>query len=141
MVCKSKIGISYWITLTFVSVITIALAILAIYLESVWSSWLVALIAAGFAATAVFYLIPRLKDTVYEISESDLLVKTGRNDLRIPFSNIVEISLGVKSMYIQPALSFNRVEVKYKTLKGITDIVHISPENESEFISLLRSRV
>ena len=141
MVCKSKIGILYWITLIFASVITIALAILAIYLKPVWSSWLVALIAAGFAASTVFYLIPRLKDTVYEISEFDLLVKTGRNELRIPFNSIVEISLGVKSMHMQPALSFNRVEVKYKTLKGVTDIVHISPENESEFLGLLKSKV
>jgi len=138
MVYKSKIGLSLWVMVAILSVTIAALILLVIFLELYsWAAWLCAIIAVGLAAVMIFHLLPRVKDTYYVISDIDLLIKTGRHEIRIPFSNIIDISRGVKSMDMQPALSFIRVEIKYRTPGGMTDVVHVSPVNEDEFVNML----
>ena len=138
---KSKVGISFWVMFVVVVVMTLALIALAVYVDSVWATWLNAVIAAGMAASVFFFFALPIKNTYYAITEADLFIKTGRYELRIPFGSITDISNGVKSMYMQPALSFIRVEIKYTTPGGMKDFVHISPVNEKEFVALLKSRV
>ena len=138
---KTRVGVSFWVMFAIVGVMTVGLIILAVYVEPAWSTWLVAVIAAGMAASLFFFFALPIKNTYYEITEVDLLIKTGRHELRIPYGSITDISSGVKSMYMQPTLSFVRVEIKYKTPRGMTDFVHISPVNEKEFVALLKSRV
>jgi len=75
------------------------------------------------------------------IADDNLAIITGRNEIIIPYDKIIGISHGVKSMLMQPALSFIRLEIKYITPQGNTDFVHISPVNESKFVNLLEDRI
>ena len=134
---KSKIGTVFGITFIVFSVMTISSAVFAFVLFS----WLLAFIAVAFTLFLILFFIPVFRNTFYQITDDNLAIKTGRHEIIIPYANILSISRGVKSMLMQPALSFARLEIKYKTPQGNTDFVHISPVNESEFLTLLESRI
>ena len=138
---KPKAGVSFYILLVLQVLTTVTLVLLAIFMGSALFTWIVAILAAFFTGIFFLYFFLALKDTRYIIADTYLFIKTGLYELELPFDRIVSISHGVRSMLMQPALSFTRVEIKYKTLQGMTDIVHISPVNEDEFIKLLESKV
>jgi len=90
----------------------------------------------------VFHIIPMRTNTFYKLDDECLFIKTGRIIIEIPYTSIVSLTCGVTSMIMEPALTFkNRIEIKYKTKGGITEIVHVSPLNEDEFIRILNSKI
>jgi len=134
---KTKIGTVFGVTFILFCVMTISLVVFAFILFS----WLLAVVALAFTLFIVLFFIPALRNTYYQVTDDNLAIITGRNEIIIPYDKIIGISCGVKSMLMQPALSFIRIEIKYKTPQGNTDFVHISPANESEFVNLLEGRV
>lgn len=140
MTFKSRIGVVYYIVLAVCIAIIAGLIVLAFNVGYAWAAWLVGGIAVIFALLLIFYLIPGLKDTVYELKDDHLLIKSGRHKLQIPYSSIVSVSRGVKSIAQAPAVSFVRLEIKYKLQTGAIGTAHISPVNESDFVNLLESK-
>ena len=138
MIFKCKVGISYYVTLVMWAIMTAGMVALAIFVYT-WSSWLVTALAVVFAAIFV-YLLLLLRGTCYEITDDNLLIKTGRHKLEIPISKILAVKQGVKSTLMQPTLSFQRIDIRYETPNGTTDIVQISPAKETEFISMLENK-
>ena len=141
MVFKTKIGVTFYILLFMQVIMTITLIFLALFLGPVWSTWLVAVIAFMSTGTFFLYFLFAIADTRYTIADEHLFIKTGWYELVIPYTDIIQISSGVKSMLMQPALSFTRLEIKYKTPNGMTDIVHISPIDENAFLIQLKNKV
>jgi len=110
--------------------------------DLLWVKILSGSICVLLAAVVQFHIFPMIKNTFYRLDDDSLFINTGRLNVEIPYTNIISLTCGVKSMLMQPALAFNnRLEIKYKTTGGMTDIVHLSPVNEDEFLSLLKSRI
>jgi len=141
MVFKSKVGVTFYIVLLLQVVMTVAFIVLAIVLGPVWTTWIFAIAAVFCAAVFFLFCIPAVKDTAYTITDDYLLVKTGWYELELPYTDIIEITPNITSIIMEPALSFKRVEIKYKTPRGMREIVHVSPVNEKEFVLLLESQV
>jgi len=141
MVFKTKIGITFYILLSLQIVMTIVLITFVIFFGSVWSTWLFAILAVVFAGVFFLYFILAISDTLYSIADDHLFIKTGWYELEIPFSSIVEVSSSVKSTQARSSSSFAKLEIKYKTPHGYMESVRISPINEKEFVTLLKSKV
>jgi len=141
MVFKTKVGITFYALLILLVIMTTALILFVIFLGSVWFTWLVAVIAFMSTGTFFLYFLFAIADTRYTIADEHLFIKTGWYELVIQYTDIIQISSGVKSMLMQPALSFTRLEIKYKTPNGMTDIVHISPIDENAFLIQLKNKV
>jgi len=142
MVFKTKVGITFYIILIFIFATILFIASLVFLSDSIWAKWLCGSISLLLAAVFAFHLIPMITNTYYRFDDEGLFINAGRLKVTIPYANVISFSCGVKSMLMQPALSFkNRLEIKYKTKGGMTDIVHISPVNEEEFVKLLNSKI
>ena len=142
MIFKSKVGISFSVVFVLWCVSTIVLAYFAIDLKVtslfiITAIWLTVLILF-FVRTMI---IIKTK-TFFEIADSDLIITSGRHEIKIPYTKIVSVSQGVKSLQMEAfTTSFLRVEVKYENQNGISDRVHIAPHSENEFVKLLRSKI
>jgi len=141
MVFKTRVGFTFYALLIFQIIMTIAFIILVIFMGSVSSTWIVAVITTLSAGVFFFYFLLAIADTRYTVADEHLIIKTGWYELIIPYADIINVSGGVRSILMQPALSFIRLEIKYKTPHGMTDIVHISPVDENEFLVQLKNKV
>ena len=141
MVYKTRVGIAFYISLIFILITILFIGSLIFLSELVWAKVVCGLICALLAAVLVFHIIPMITNTFYRLDEDGLFIKTGRTNVVILYANIIDITCGVKSMLMQPALAFNnRLEIKYKTSGGMTDIVHLSPVGEDAFVSLIKNK-
>lgn len=75
-------------------------------------------------------------DTSYEVTERDLLVRSGPQRFRVPLATIRRVRRS-HSLIAAPALSLRRLEIDH----GTGGLAVISPEREAEFLALLRARV
>jgi len=142
MVFKTRVGITFYITLIFILVMILFIASLVFLSDSIWAKWLCGSISLLLAAVFVFHLIPMITNTYYRLDDEGLFINAGRLKVTIPYTNVISFSGSVKSMLMQPALTFNnRLEIRYKTKGGMTDSVHLSPVNEDEFVKLLKSKI
>ena len=139
---KSKNGVSLYIMLVFCALLMAGSIVPIFFLSQIWLIVTFALIAVFIALTLVVFLIPGLTDTYYEFADDHLLVKSGRfYKQEVPYSRITKVTREVKSLLQQPAGSFVRVEIMYKLQSGASDVVHVSPVNEDEFVNLLEARI
>jgi len=142
MVFKTRVGITFYIMLIFTFSAMVFLVSVVFLAEYIWIKVLFGVIGGILAAVIIFHMIPMITNTYYKLDDDKLLIKTGRKKIEIPYTSIISYKSGVKSMLMQPALSFNnRMEIKYKASGGITDILHISPVKRVEFEKLLESRI
>ena len=98
------------------------------------STW-VLLIDIAFMGICLITLFDMLLHTDYTVNGEKLHIRCGflfRMDL--PISKIIEIT-HKSTILSSPALSAKRIGIKY----GKTNWVYISPENQEEFISILKS--
>ena len=98
------------------------------------STW-VLLIDVVFMGIGLFMMYDMLLNTDYYINGEKLHIRCGflfRMDL--PISKIIEIT-HKSTILSSPALSAKRIGIKY----GKTNWVYVSPENQEEFISILKS--
>jgi len=137
MIYKEKIGTTFLASFFVWSALTVAFLVLSIAMANIWLA-----VSTATFLLAYIYFIPTLKTkTFYELDDDCLFIKSGKYELKIPYSNITEVSQ-IKSMLMMPTTSsFNRLEIKYTNQKGKTDFVHISPINKNEFITLLESKI
>ena len=142
MIYRTRVGVSFYVMFIIIVVSMLFLIIMILLSELIWVKILNGVICIPLAAVLVFHIIPMTKNTFYRFDDDCLFIKTGRFNIMIPYTSIVSFTCGVKSMLMQPTLTFkNRLEIKYKTKGRMTDIVHISPVKEEEFVSILKSRV
>ena len=142
MVYKTRVGVSFYIMLIIIVASILFLSSLVFLSDLLWVKVLNGIISVFLTAVLVFHIIPMITKTLYRFGDDCLFIKAGRLNVEIPYTNIISLTCGVKSMLMQPALTFiNRLEIRYKTKGGMTDIVHISPVNEDAFVSLLESRI
>jgi len=142
MIFKTRVGVTFYIMLIFIIAVLLFLVSMMLISDLLWVKILSGSICVLLAAVVQFHIFPMIKNTFYRLDNENLFIKAGRLNVEIPYTNIIGITCGVKSMLMQPALAFiNRLEIKYKTKGGMTDILHLSPVNEEEFVSLLKSRI
>jgi len=136
MIFKSKIGVTFLISFILWVILTIGFFVLS-FVSNIWL-----LIVSVSFLPFVFYFISAIKTKAfYEITDDFLFIKSGKYEQKIPYSNITGFAR-IKSMLMVPTTSsFVRLEIKHKNLQGIGDFTHISPKNESEFASLLNSKI
>ena len=94
-----------------------------------------------FTPFTVFFFIPLWFRTYYEFGESELIIRCGLGKgMRVDYSRIVSVS-GTKNPLSSPALSMDRLEIKYVYISGkSTDTVLISPKDKDGFIRQLAER-
>jgi len=142
MIYRTRVGVSFYVMLIFIVVTILFLISMILMSDLIWVKILNGVICVPLAAVLVFHIIPMTKNTFYRFDDDCLYIKTGRLNIEIPYTDIISFTCGVKSMLMQPTLTFNnRLEIKYKTKGGMTDSVHISPVNEDAFVSVLKSKV
>jgi len=142
MIFKTRVGVTFYITLIFILAVMLFFISMLLISDLLWIKILSGSICVFLAAVVQFHIFPMIKNTFYRLDDDSLFINAGRLNVEIPYTNIISLTCGVKSMLMQPALVFNnRLEIKYKTNGGMTDIVHLSPVNEDEFVSLLKSRI
>ena len=98
------------------------------------STW-VLLIDIAFMGICLIMLFDMLLHTDYTVNGEKLHIRCGflfRMDL--PISKIIEIT-HKSTILSSPALSAKRIGLKY----GKTNWVYVSPENQEDFISILKS--
>lgn len=98
------------------------------------STW-VLLIDIAFMGICLITLFDMLLHTDYTVNGEKLHIRCGflfRMDL--PISKIIEIT-HKSTILSSPALSAKRIGLKY----GKTNWVYVSPENQEDFISILKS--
>ena len=94
-------------------------------------------------ATVVVFEIEMLIHTRYIITEEGVLkIETGRfvPKTEIDICKIISMRKVRSMKLISPALSFNRVEITFRTRKGNVFAVEVSPQNLSDFVNVLRKR-
>jgi Na+/melibiose symporter-like transporter len=137
LVFKEKIGTTFIVSFVLWSILTLSFVVLSIVMQNVWLA-----IVAGVLSFACFHFIPTIKTkTVYEITDDYLYIKSGKHELKIPYSSIMGVSQIKSALMVSTTSSFVRLEIKYKNQNGSTDFTHISPVNKDEFINLLESRL
>ena len=142
MIFKTRVGVTFYIMLIFIIAVLLFLVSMMLISDLLWVKILSGSICVLLAAVVQFHIFPMIKNTFYRFDDDSLFIKTGRFNVEILYTDIVSFTCGVKSMLMQPTLTFNnRLEIKYKTKGGMTDIVHISPVNEDAFVNILKSRV
>ena len=98
------------------------------------STWIL-LIDVVFMGICLIMLFDMLLHTDYTVNGEKLHIRCGflfRMDL--PISKIIEIT-HKSTILSSPALSAKRIGLKY----GKTNWVYVSPENQEDFISILKS--
>ena len=141
MVYKTRVGITFYIMLIFIIASILFVGSLVFLSEFIWAKVLCGVISALLAVVVIFHMIPMITKTFYRLDDDYLFIKAGRLIVEIPYTNIIGLTCGINSMLMQPALAFNnRLEIKYKTKGGMTDIVHLSPVNEEDFVSMLERK-
>jgi len=141
MVFRSKLGTAYYIMVLVGVLITGILIVAAILATTTWPTVLLAVLAGLLAVFLGYYLIPMYMNTYYELTEESLFIRSGWYKQTIPYTAMIGIKRDVKSLLQAPAISFIRLEIRYKLQSGAVDIAHISPVNEEEFIRLLESKI
>ena len=97
------------------------------------------IITITFTPFTVFLFIPMLLKTYYELGENELRIKSGLGKGKtIDLSQIVS-AFGTKNPISSPALSMDRIELKYKYKSGKnSDSIVISPKDKEEFLRQLK---
>lgn len=75
-------------------------------------------------------------DTSYEVTERDLLVRSGPQRFRVPLATIRRVRRS-HTLLAAPALSLRRLEIDH----GSGGLAVISPDREHEFLAVLRERI
>jgi len=133
---KFKAKIDWWMLLIFVSFLAL----------NIWAVWGLFTGGAGsiilaivFTPINIFLMLPIWLNTYYLLDESELLVKCGLGKgTRIGYSQITSVSK-TRNLISAPALSLDRLEVRYKSISGsFSDTVIISPKDRAGFIEQLQ---
>jgi c-di-AMP phosphodiesterase-like protein len=137
MIFKSKAGVTFTISFIVWCIFTVGLIVVSFVVGNVWLA-----IVAGLFLLFFFYFMKLMRTkTFYEFAESYLFIKSGRYEQKIAYSDIIGVSR-IKSMLMVPTTSsFMRLQIKHRNQSGMEDLVHLSPINENEFISLLESKL
>ena len=139
---RTRVGVTFYV---FMSIIVASILLLAslVFLSDIFLVKILnGIVFIFLVVILVFHMIPMVKNTFYRLDDDNLVINAGRASVEIPYTSIISFTCGVKSMLMQPALTFkNRLEIKYKTEGGMTDIVHLSPVNEDAFVALLKSKI
>lgn len=130
---KSKIGVSYGLIAVLIALILI-ISFVIVMKDSYSTAEMVILLIAyllGFTAYCFSFIYP-ICNTEYIIQEKELLIKCGLYKKKILLNDIVEVIPG-KSFGREPALSMQRLYIKYSEGQGIYSI-GISPRNMKDFL-------
>ncbi len=136
MMFKSKIAWWFYALEVLLAGVTVAMVVLA----ATAREWLLVVVAAGFVSLMGFVMLPMLLNTRYVLEETQLRVVCGFSTWRVPYKNI----LGVKPNFdpsSSPALSLDRVQVRYSNKDGGNNFLSLSPKEKDKFIEALNARV
>ena len=125
---KTVVGWWYWVLIVITSVLLF------------FFFWMHNLGLAIIMAVLTIYEIEMLIHTQYVITSDDKLrIETGRfvKSFSLNISQIESIRRVRSMIFWQPALSFYRLEIKYKGNNKVVKF-QISPKNEEAFISKLK---
>jgi hypothetical protein len=94
-----------------------------------------------FTPFSIFIFIPMLLGTYYEFGEDELIIKSGLGKgIRVAYASIVSATR-TKEPISSPALSMDRIEIKYKfKLNKFSDTVIISPKDKQGFFEQLKKK-
>ena len=105
--------------------------------------WEHRLFFAFILAIADIFEIEMLIHTQYVLTDSGVLkIETGRfvPKTNIEIANIISLR-NVRSMaFFAPALSFDRLEITFRTPRGNIYSIYISPKNKKDFVNALIKR-
>ena len=137
---KFKTKIDWWINLVFAAflIVNIFFAVSFVYSFADIGD-IIGIISL--TPVSIFLILPIWLNTYYFLDKDELLVKSGlMKGKRISYSQIISIS-ETRSFISSPALSLDRLEIKYKAKSGnFSDTIIISPKEKAEFIKELRAR-
>lgn len=130
---KSKIGVSFGLVAVLTALILIVSFAIAMKDNYSTAEMVILLIVylLGFTAYCFSFIYP-ICNTEYIIQEKELLIKCGLYKKKILLNDIVEV-IPRKSFGREPALSMQRLYIKYSEGQGIYSI-GISPRNMKDFL-------
>jgi len=140
MVFKSKID--WWVHLTFISLILINIVLIGMTIASVGTNDFNALMFSTLFYSVISIPISTLWfSTRYIFQDEYLLVKIGFLTVAKVEYKLVESVKGSRSRLSSPALSMDRLEIKYRAKSGsFNRTLIISPVNKTEFVKELNLR-
>jgi len=128
---KFKSRVDWWMHLIFVVFVASNIWMLPLLSEG----FIGIIIVVPYTACTLFLMLPIWLNTYYYVGEEELHVKSGLGKgTRIGFGQIISIR-PTKDPTNAPALSLDRLEIKYRVKSGsYSDTVLISPNDEEGFI-------
>ncbi len=72
----------------------------------------------------------------YRITDRDLVIRSGVRRLRVPLDSIERVTPS-RSVLASPALSLDRLAVRYRTGRFAAPEIHISPDRRERFLAQL----
>ena len=134
---KFKSKVDWWLNLIFAGFVIINIwAIISFVLGS--GSIVMVII---FSPLAILLIIPIWLNTYYLVGDNELLIKCGLlNYAKIDYNLIASIT-GTRSLLSSPALSLDRLEIRYKAKNGkFYNTIIISPKDKQELINQLTAK-
>lgn len=131
---KSKVD--WWLFL-MVAASCIALPVLAIYsifTEGLSSSPSVILLACSVFIISIMYALAY--PVTYQLTEADLIIRSGRRRIAIELSSIESIKLS-RNPLSAPAWSLDRLRIDFRSKDRLTYVL-ISPEDRIAFLNELK---
>ena len=134
---RSKID--WWLYIVFVG--WIAGNIWAILSYAINGGLGALIITISFTPFTVLLILPVLLKTYYELGDEELKIRSGLGKGRsINYNQIVSAS-ETKNPTSSPALSMDRLEIKFRHKSGrVSDSIIISPKDKETFLGLLKEK-
>lgn len=136
MVFKSKIGAWFHV----LAVLLVALTGLLTYLAFVRRAAVLYMAAAIFLLLMGLLVLPMWWNTKYILEETQLRIICGLSRRGIAYGDILAAT-PARDIASAPALSLDRVQIRYRTKDGDNNYIAVSPLDQAGFLQALARRV